>query len=65
MAERTGVYIHMDCLAAMLLWQGDPGGSVEAQSKAAVCSRCVPHQYEAERRRTLLMDMIEESRDMN
>lgn len=58
----TRVYIHMDCLAAMLLHESDPGVSTEAQDKVYVCLRCLPLQEEARKRRPLLMDIIEGSK---
>ena len=58
MTSRKGVYIHKSCLAAMLVWEGDPGGTRDIQIQATICSKCLPHNIEAQRERTRLVSLL-------
>ena len=42
------ISIHESCLAAILVWQGDPGGTLEDQQQAIVCASCRVHQVKAQ-----------------
>ena len=49
--------IHESCLAAILR-MGDPGGAVEDQQQAIVCTSCRVHQVKAQAERTRIVAIL-------
>ena len=50
-----GFYMHLECLAVLLMFQCDPGDDPDVP---IMCSRCREHGFIAEERRTKLLDEL-------
>ena len=53
MTQRNGQYMHLDCLAVLFMYQGDPGGD---ERVPVPCSRCIQFGRKADVKKTLLLD---------
>ena len=51
--EGRGVYMHLECMAVLFMYQCDPGWDGDVPS---VCDRCQEHGAVAEARRTQLLN---------